>query len=54
MFKGYTHQITYLKYVEFFGAYIEHGFPTTEDAVALHVKSLNRSKLVKDVKVTLL
>lgn len=41
---GYTHRIRWLEYSELFGIYIEKSFPTTADAVELHLESLEQRR----------
>ena len=41
---GYTHRISWLEYVDSLEIYVRKSFPTTADAVDLHLTSLNRRK----------
>ncbi len=41
---GYTHKIRWLEYSELFGVYLEKSFPTTPDAVELHLAALNKRR----------
>ncbi len=45
---GYTHRIRWLEYNPLFGIYIEKSFPTTSDAVSLHMESLNKRRSEDD------
>lgn len=44
---GYQFYLTYKEWTESFGDYIRKGFPTTKDALELHIKSFKRSDIVQ-------
>lgn len=48
---GYTHEIRFEKQTELFKLWVKCSFPTTADAVAIHVKGLNKNKTVRNVEV---
>lgn len=41
---GYTHIISWKEYHELFGIYVPKSFPTTDDAVDLHINALKANQ----------
>lgn len=46
---GYTHKITYQRYVQSLGMWVDCDFPTTGDAVRFHTNSLQSSQNIRFV-----
>ena len=47
---GYTHRISWEEYSDDYRMYLKKSFPTTPDAVQLHLDSLNEMAETRDIK----
>lgn len=48
---GYTHIIRYEKFVPSIGVYVPSHFRTTEDAIKIHVRKLEKDANIKNIVI---